>query len=89
MQGGFGVSTKVLSIGLEMLPPVLFRHGRHEQRLRLDLPSVLTGQETWCQLLSEPDAGSGLGSVKTIALPRARGVECLGPEGLDIRSRHE
>ncbi len=77
VQAGFGVSTKVLSIGLEMLPPVLFRHGRHEQRLR-HLPSVLTGQETWCQLLSEPDAGSDLGSVTTFAAPGPHGWKVSG-----------
>jgi alkylation response protein AidB-like acyl-CoA dehydrogenase len=66
VQAGYGVSTKVLAIGLEMLPPVLFAHGSHEQRLRY-LPPVLRGEETWCQLLSEPDAGSDLGSAKSFA----------------------
>jgi alkylation response protein AidB-like acyl-CoA dehydrogenase len=77
VQAGFGVSTKVLSIGLEMLPPVLFHHGSHEQRLS-HLHSVLTGRETWCQLLSEPDAGSDLGSVKTSAVPRPGGWSVSG-----------
>ena len=34
VQSTYGVSTKVLAIALEMLPPVLFRHGTHEQRLQ-------------------------------------------------------
>jgi alkylation response protein AidB-like acyl-CoA dehydrogenase len=68
VQARYGVSTKMLAVSLEMLPPVLFAHGSHEQRLR-HLPRVLRGEETWCQLLSEPDAGSDLGSAKCLALP--------------------
>src|SRR3546814_5556600 len=49
-----------------MLPPVLFAHGTHEQRAA-HLPAVAAGAEGWCQLLSEPDAGSDLGNVKTTA----------------------
>jgi alkylation response protein AidB-like acyl-CoA dehydrogenase len=77
VQAGYGVSTKVLAIGLEMLPPVLFAHGSHEQRLRY-LPPVLRGDETWCQLLSEPDAGSDLGSAKSFAKSVAGGWSVSG-----------
>lgn len=65
-QGSFGVSTKMLAVALEMLPPVLFEHGTHEQRLEY-LPPVLRGEASWCQLLSEPDAGSDLTNVQTMA----------------------
>lgn len=65
-QARWGVSTKMLAIALEMLPPVLFAHGTHEQRAT-HLPLVLRGEQSWCQLLSEPDAGSDLGSVTTLA----------------------
>jgi alkylation response protein AidB-like acyl-CoA dehydrogenase len=68
VQSGYGVSTKVLAVGLEMLPPVLFTHGTDVQRARY-LPPVLRGEETWCQLLSEPDAGSDLGSANSLAAP--------------------
>ena len=61
-QSRFGVSTKMLAIALEMLPPVLFAHGTHEQRVRY-LPAVVRGEQSWCQLLSEPNAGSDLGSA--------------------------
>ena len=77
VQSGYGVSTKVLAVGLEMLPPVLFAHGSHEQRLRY-LPPVLRGEETWCQLLSEPDAGSDLGSAKSFAAPVPGGWSVSG-----------
>ena len=77
VKAGYGVSTKVLAVGLEMLPPVLFVHGSHEQRLRY-LPPVLRGEETWCQLLSEPDAGSDLGSAKSFAAPVTGGWTVSG-----------
>ncbi len=67
-QSAYGVSTKALAIALEMAPPVLFQYGTHEQRSR-HLPRIVRGDESWCQLLSEPDAGSDLASVSTIAKP--------------------
>jgi alkylation response protein AidB-like acyl-CoA dehydrogenase len=73
----YGVSTKVLAVGLEMLPPVLFSHGSHEQRVRY-LPPALRAEETWCQLLSEPDAGSDLGSAQTFAAPTSGGWSVSG-----------
>jgi alkylation response protein AidB-like acyl-CoA dehydrogenase len=68
----YGVSRKALAVSLEMMPAVLFAHGTHEQQARY-LPSVLRGNEIWCQLLSEPDAGSDLGSVRTVAAPAEGG----------------
>jgi alkylation response protein AidB-like acyl-CoA dehydrogenase len=65
-QARYGVSTKMFAVALEMLPGVLFAHGTHDQRIR-HLPRVLRGEEIWCQLLSEPDAGSDLASIRTLA----------------------
>ncbi len=76
-QTRFGVSTKMFAIALEMLPPVLFAHGTHEQRIE-HLPRVLRGEASWCQLLSEPDAGSDLGSVRTTATPVEGGWSVTG-----------
>lgn len=76
-QARWGVSTKVLAIGLEMVAAVLFAHGTHQQRLA-HLPRVLRGDEVWCQLLSEPDAGSDLGGVRTSAAPVEGGWELRG-----------
>jgi alkylation response protein AidB-like acyl-CoA dehydrogenase len=76
-QGRYGVSTKMFAISLEMVPPVLFRHGTHDQRLR-HLPRVLRGDEMWCQLLSEPEAGSDLANVRTIASPADGGWTVTG-----------
>jgi alkylation response protein AidB-like acyl-CoA dehydrogenase len=77
VQSQYGVSTKMAAVALEMLPAVLFEHGTHQQRLT-HLPAVLRGGEGWCQLLSEPDAGSDLGSVRTSAVPVADGWSVQG-----------
>jgi alkylation response protein AidB-like acyl-CoA dehydrogenase len=76
-QARYGVSTKVLAVALEMLPPVLFAHGTHEQRLA-HLPEVVRGEQSWCQLLSEPDAGSDLAGVSTLAAPVPGGWSVTG-----------
>jgi alkylation response protein AidB-like acyl-CoA dehydrogenase len=76
-QSRYGVSTKMLAIALEMVPPVLFGHGTSEQRVR-HLPVVLRGEESWCQLLSEPGAGSDLAGVSTRATAVEGGWEVTG-----------
>ena len=82
-QSQFGVSTKMFAVALEMLPAVLFAHGTHEQRL-MHLPPVVRGEETWCQLLSEPDAGSDLANVRDAGETRCRWVVGDRPEGVDL-----
>jgi alkylation response protein AidB-like acyl-CoA dehydrogenase len=77
IQACYGVSTKVLAIGLDMLPPVLMKHGTHEQCVR-HLPPTLGADRTWCQLLSEPEAGSDLGAARTFAAPVPGGWEVTG-----------
>lgn len=67
-QTRYGVSTKMLAIALEMVPAVLFAHGTGEQR-RTHLPPIVRGDAAWCQLLSEPDAGSDLTAISTFAAP--------------------
>ena len=62
----YGVSTKMLAIAIDMVPPVLSAYGTHELRA-VHLPRIIRGDESWCQLLSEPDAGSDLTSVTTTA----------------------
>ena len=72
-QSRYGVSTKMLAVALEMVPPVLFEYGSDEQRAQ-HLPAVLRGEESWCQLLSEPGAGSDLGRASGPGRPRSRVV---------------
>jgi alkylation response protein AidB-like acyl-CoA dehydrogenase len=52
-------------IGLSMVGPTLIEHGTKAQPACL--PLILSGEQMWCQLYSEPDAGSDLGMIRTAA----------------------
>lgn len=63
----FQVPADVYTIGLGMLGPTLMAHGTDEQKAKY-IPQMIRGQEIWCQLFSEPSAGSDLAGLRTTAV---------------------
>jgi len=53
-------------MGVTFLAPTLIHFGSEEQK-RKHLPGIARGEVYWCELLSEPDSGSDLASLKTQA----------------------
>jgi alkylation response protein AidB-like acyl-CoA dehydrogenase len=64
-------------LGLNNAAAALFAHGTEEQRRRF-LPPIVRNEEVWCQLFSEPGAGSDLASLATRAIPDGKGWRVTG-----------
>jgi acyl-CoA dehydrogenase len=64
-------------VGLELVGPTLLTHGSPEQCARW-LPKIANGEEIWCQLFSEPGAGSDLAGLSARAVARGDAYEVHG-----------
>jgi acyl-CoA dehydrogenase len=63
----FKTPPNIYTIGHGMLGPTIMTHGTDEQKQKY-IPDMARGQEVWCQLFSEPAAGSDLAGLRSTAV---------------------
>jgi alkylation response protein AidB-like acyl-CoA dehydrogenase len=72
-----GAPERLNTIGENFAGPTIARFGCEAQKQRFLRP-ILTGEEIWCQLFSEPESGSDLASLRTKATKVADGWRIQG-----------
>ena len=65
-EGAYGGLSRPFTIGIGMCGPTVMAWAAEDQKRRL-LPPLAAGEEIWCQLFSEPAAGSDLAGLRTRA----------------------
>lgn len=65
-EGVYGKLTQPFQIGEGMCGPTVMAFGSEEAKRRY-LPKLASGEEIWCQLFSEPSAGSDVAGLRTRA----------------------
>jgi alkylation response protein AidB-like acyl-CoA dehydrogenase len=68
---------RVTQNGIFLLAPTIFEFGTDEQKARI-LPKMASGEQTWCQGWSEPNAGSDLAGIESKAVRDAGGWRLSG-----------
>ncbi len=66
-EANFDVNGRMFTVGTDMVGPTIIEWGDGPQRDRW-LPPILSGTDVWCQLFSEPGAGSDLAGLATRAV---------------------
>jgi acyl-CoA dehydrogenase len=86
-QARFDVTTALFDVAIGMAGPTISQHGNEQQRARF-LPPMLRGEEVWCQLFSEPSAGSDLAGIMTRATRCRGGWRIDGQKVWTSQARH-
>jgi len=64
----FQTPPNIFGIGIGMCGPTVLTHGNDAQKEQW-IPKLLSGEQVWCQLFSEPNAGSDLAGLRMTAVP--------------------
>jgi alkylation response protein AidB-like acyl-CoA dehydrogenase len=73
----YDLGLEVYAVAMDLVVPTLVAHGSEAQKAQ-HVPRILRGEELWCQLFSEPGAGSDLASLATRAVLRDDGWHISG-----------
>ncbi|MGV0714477.1 acyl-CoA dehydrogenase family protein [Mycolicibacterium sp. XJ662] len=82
----YDVPRGLFGVTLEMVGPTLLAVGTPKQRAHC--AAILRGEEVWCQLFSEPGAGSDLAGVATSAVRTETGWRINGQKVWTSEARH-
>ncbi|HYH51424.1 MAG TPA: acyl-CoA dehydrogenase family protein [Acidimicrobiia bacterium] len=85
-ESAFAVPRGLFGVSLEMVAPTLAVFGSASQRDAVR--RILSGDELWCQLFSEPEAGSDLAAVRTRAIADGDGWRVSGQKVWTSEAHH-
>lgn len=86
LESEYEVPRGLFGVTLEMVGPTLLAVGTAEQKRHCE--AILRGDEVWCQLFSEPGAGSDLAGVSTKATRTETGWRINGQKVWTSEARH-